>query len=56
MVEETTLHQDGRPLPNKEDGASVIIDKDALIKGWTEAFALNFRSYLEIGKEGKNGD
>lgn len=30
MVEETTLHQDGRPLPNKEDDA-YIIDKDSLV-------------------------
>lgn len=30
MVEETTLHQDRRPLPNKENAAS-IIDKDSLV-------------------------
>lgn len=56
MVEETTSHQDGRPLPNKEDGAAAFIDKDRLVKDWTEAFALSFRSYLKIGKEEEDGD
>lgn len=56
MVEEAIPHQDVRPLSNKEDDASIIIDEDALIKGWTEAYARNFSSYLKIGKEDEDGD
>lgn len=56
MVEETIQHQDVRPLSNKEDDASIIIDEDALIKGWTEAYARIFSSYLKIGKEEEDGD